>query len=56
MPGVVVQGLRNARIAECMGIALPTVEMSLAKARRKLGVATREQALVKGLMFGLICP
>jgi pimeloyl-ACP methyl ester carboxylesterase len=50
------KGLRNARIAECMGIALPTVEMHLAKARRKLGVATREQALVKALILGLICP
>jgi DNA-binding CsgD family transcriptional regulator len=39
-----------------MGIALPTVEMHLAKARRKLGVATREQALVKALILGLICP
>jgi len=50
------KGLRNARIAECMGITLPTVEMHLAKARRKLRVATREQALVKALILGLICP
>jgi DNA-binding CsgD family transcriptional regulator len=50
------KGLRNERIAECMGIAQPTVEMHLAKARRKLGVATREQALVKALILGLICP
>jgi DNA-binding CsgD family transcriptional regulator len=50
------KGLRNDGIAENMGIALPTVEMHLAKARKKLGAATREQALVKALTLGLICP
>jgi DNA-binding CsgD family transcriptional regulator len=47
-------GLRNDRIAERMGVTRPTVEMHLANARRKLGAATRDHALVKALSFGLI--
>jgi DNA-binding CsgD family transcriptional regulator len=49
-------GLRNDRIAERLGIARATVELHLARARRKLGAATREQALAKALCFGLIEP
>ena len=49
-------GLRNDRIAERMGITNPTVELHLANARRKLGAATREQALVRALVFGLVVP
>ncbi|MBW8270378.1 helix-turn-helix transcriptional regulator [Caldovatus aquaticus] len=49
-------GLRNDRIAERMGIARATVDLHLARARRKLGAATREQALAKALSFGLIEP
>ena len=49
-------GLRNARIAERMGISLPTVEMHLANARRKLRALTREQALVEAVRRGLIVP
>lgn len=49
-------GLRNDRIAERLGIARGTVELHLARARRKLGAATREQALVKALCCGLIEP
>lgn len=48
------QGLRNDRIAERMGISNPTVEMHFARARRKLGAATREQALAKAVALGLI--
>jgi DNA-binding CsgD family transcriptional regulator len=47
-------GLRNDRIAERLGIATATVELHLARARRKLGAATREQALVKALSLGLL--
>ena len=49
-------GLRNDPIAERMGITNPTVELHLANARRKLGAATREQALVRALVFGLVVP
>jgi DNA-binding CsgD family transcriptional regulator len=49
-------GLRNDRIAERMGIARATVELHLGRARRKLGAATREQALVKALSVGLLDP
>jgi DNA-binding CsgD family transcriptional regulator len=50
------KGLRNDRVAERMGISNPTVEMHLAHARRKLGAATREQALAKALALHLISP
>jgi DNA-binding CsgD family transcriptional regulator len=50
------QGLRNDAIAERMRIARPTVELHLAKARKKLRAATREQALAKALTLGLISP
>jgi DNA-binding CsgD family transcriptional regulator len=50
------QGLRNDRIAERMRISHATVEMHLANARKKLGAATREQALVKAVMLRLIQP
>ncbi len=50
------KGLRNDRIAERMGVSRPTVEMHLAHARRKLGAATREQALAKAVALGLVTP
>jgi DNA-binding CsgD family transcriptional regulator len=49
-------GLRNDRIAERMGITRPTVELHLARARRKLGATTREQALVRAVLLGLVNP
>ncbi len=49
-------GLRNDRIAERMGIRNPTVELHLANARKKLQAATREQALARAILFGLISP
>jgi len=49
-------GLRNERIAERMRIARPTVEIHLINARKKLGAATREQALDKAISLGLIDP
>lgn len=50
------QGLRNDRIAERMGISLPTVELHMRNARRKLSAATREQALARAIMLGLLTP
>lgn len=47
-------GQRNDRIADRMGVTRPTAEMHLANARRKLGAATREHALARALMLGLI--
>ncbi len=48
------EGLRNDRIAERCGIAEVTVRMHISAARRKLGAATREQALAIALTHGLI--
>lgn len=50
------RGLSNAKIAMTLGISLPTVAMHLVQARRKLGAATREQALLLAFQQGLIHP
>lgn len=50
------RGLRNDRIAERLGLSASTVEMHLARARRKLGARTREQALARAILAGLIDP
>ncbi len=50
------RGLRNERIAERIGISPPTVELHLANARRKLAADTREQALARAIMLGIITP
>ncbi|WP_171060501.1 helix-turn-helix transcriptional regulator [Poseidonocella sp. HB161398] len=47
-------GLDNRRIAEKLGLAEVTVRMHLAKAREKMGAATREQALVLAMARGLL--
>lgn len=47
-------GLRNADIAQHMGIAEVTVRMHLNSARHKMGAATREQALVLAMSRGLL--
>jgi DNA-binding CsgD family transcriptional regulator len=47
-------GLQTARIAERMGVAVPTVEKHLAGARARLGARTREQALAIALTRGEI--
>ncbi len=49
-------GLRVERIAERMGVSGRTVEFHLGNARRKLGAATREEALARAIMLGLIAP
>lgn len=49
----VASGLRNRQIAEAMGVREVTVEMHLANARRKLGVATRGQAVARLSALGL---
>jgi DNA-binding CsgD family transcriptional regulator len=50
------RGLDNEKIAKRLGIAMATVALHLTNARRKLGAATREQALVLALQRGLINP
>jgi len=47
-------GLRHDRIAEKLGITVPTVELHLANARRRLGARTREQALARAVALGLL--
>lgn len=47
-------GLRNERIAERMGISEVTVRKHFQSGRKKLGAATREQALAIALQRGLI--
>lgn len=50
------RGLRNDRIAERLGVSAATVEMHLARARRKLGARTREQALARAILAGYVTP
>lgn len=47
-------GLKNDRIAERTGLAEVTVRKHMTAARKKLGAATREQALAIALKHGLI--
>ncbi len=50
------QGLTNAGIASKLGVAVPTVAMHLASARRRLGAQTREEAVAMAVSLGLIKP
>lgn len=49
-------GLRSDRIAERLGLARVTVDLHIARARRRLGARTREQAVAKALALGLLRP
>lgn len=49
-------GLRNERIAERMGISVPTVNFHVISAKRKLDAKTREQAVAIAIYSGLIDP
>ena len=51
---LLTSGMKNEIIAKHMGITVHTVQLHLASAKRKLGAATREQALAKALTFRLI--
>jgi DNA-binding CsgD family transcriptional regulator len=51
---LLTSGLKNEVIAQHMGITVHTVQLHLASAKKKLGAATREQALAKALTFRLI--
>jgi DNA-binding CsgD family transcriptional regulator len=51
-----VAGLRSDRIAERLGLSRATVDLHLSRARRRLGARTREQAVARALMFGLLTP
>ena len=53
---LLARGLRNDRIAERLGLHRATVEMHIARARRKLGAQTREQAIAKAVAAGAIHP
>jgi DNA-binding CsgD family transcriptional regulator len=53
---LLTSGLKNEVIAKRMGITIHTVQLHLASAKRKLGAATREQALAKALTFRIIRP
>jgi len=48
------QGLRTARIAEKMSLREVTVELHLRNARKKLGANTRDHAVARALVSGLI--
>lgn len=47
-------GLKNDAIAARMGITVHTVQLHLASAKRRLGAATREEAIAKAINFRLI--
>jgi DNA-binding CsgD family transcriptional regulator len=50
------RGLRTAAIADRLGIAQVTVDLHFRGARRKLGAATREEALARAIVHGLLQP
>lgn len=50
------RGLDNSGISRELHISLPTVAMHLSNARRKLGAATREQAVARAVELGLVRP
>lgn len=50
------EGLRPSAIAERLGVKRVTVDLHIANARRKLGAATREQAVANALTLRLIDP
>ena len=50
------KGLRTARIAERLYIKDVSVIFYVGKAKKKLGVFTREQAVAKAIMLGIIEP
>ncbi len=52
----VAQGVRISRIADRLGIAEVTVAMHLTNANRKLGAATREQAVAQAVLLQNIVP
>jgi DNA-binding CsgD family transcriptional regulator len=48
------RGLDNEKVGRSLGIAVPTVAMHLANARRKLGALTREQAVAIAVARGIV--
>ncbi|HEV7265018.1 MAG TPA: helix-turn-helix transcriptional regulator [Falsiroseomonas sp.] len=51
-----VAGLRSDSIAEKLGLARVTVDLHLRRARKRLGAKTREQAVAKAVILGLLRP
>lgn len=52
-------GMRNDRVAHCLGITRSTVEFHLRNARHKLRANTREQAVALAVRCGVVvvaCP
>lgn len=49
-------GLRNNRIVQKLGISESTIEFHTFNARRKLDAKTREEAITKALLLGLLPP
>ena len=49
-------GLRSDRIAHRLGVSTAAVDLHFANVRRKLRARTRDQALLKAVMFGLLVP
>ena len=48
------RGMTNREIAEALGIALPTVEMHIKRARERVGARTREHAIAISIVEKLI--
>ena len=48
------RGLKSSGIAKLYKISVPTVDMHLSNARRKLGAVTREQAVAIAVRDGLV--
>lgn len=48
------RGLYDAQIAKDLGLSHSTIRLHLKNARAKLAARTREQALVKAVLLGLI--
>ena len=47
-------GLRRGQIAQTLGVTVVTVDLHLSNAKRKLDARTREQALVRAVLWKLI--
>lgn len=52
--GLAARGMSNKRIGTELGLSGRTVQVHLARVFRKLGVASRTEAVIKGVRLGLI--
>lgn len=51
---LVVQGLSNKSIAECLGFSVHSAKFHVASIAKKLGVSKRTQIAVKAVQGGLV--